>query len=104
MTEQIIVIAIAVIGGVLLVNGIMSFVKREIKVYLGRRRRRLVVLTGIASDIVAALSAMGGTVSLVSAAAFWGGFVSFEVVLIVASISIVLYQMAAFLANLFQQS
>lgn len=104
MAEQIIVAFIAVIGGVLLVNGVVSFVKREIKVYLGRRRRRLVVLTGTAGDIVAFLSAIGGTVSLVGAVAFWAGLVSFAMVFIAAAVSLVLYQIAAFLGSLFQQS
>jgi hypothetical protein len=104
MEEKIMVPAIAVIGVLLLVDGVTSFAKRETKVYLGRRRRRLVVLTGTAGDIVAVLSALGGTVSVLGAVAFWAGVASFTTVFIAAAVSLVLRQIVASLISLLHKS
>lgn len=102
MAEQIVVIVVAVLGTILLIYGFISFNKGEIQVYLGRRNKQLVTITGTASFILSLIAVLGGLSSLVMAIAFWLGIVSFPTVFIVAAFTLVLYQMAAFLANLFQ--
>jgi hypothetical protein len=103
MAEQIVMIAVPVIGLLLIVNGVVSFAKRESKVYLGRRRRKLAVLTGPAGDVVALVSAIGGAVTLAAGVLYWAGLLSFAVAFIAAAISLILHQMAGFLGSLFQR-